>query len=399
MDVAVREAIDGGTPTLAICLGLQVLCEESEESPGIPGLGVLRGSCRRLSGDVRVPHLGWNVVKPEPACRIMMPMDAAFANSFALHEAPEGWSASWTTHGAPFVAAIERGNTLACQFHPELSGEAGERLLRRWLGVELVAAPEPVKRQTALAVRIVPCLDVEDGRVVKGVRFQSLRDAGDPAELASRYESEGADELVMLDIAATPRSKPTQLDTVRRVRRVLRIPFTTGGGVRGVEDGRQLLGAGADKVSVNSAAVARPGLVAELAREFGSQCVVLAIDARRGPQGWEVLVDGGRRAVSGLEAIDWAWRGVQEGAGEILLTSWDRDGTRAGCDLALLRAVSSRVGVPVIASGGIGSRAHIADAFGAGADAVLAASVFHDGDDTVSGVKSDLTRRGFAVRQ
>jgi imidazoleglycerol phosphate synthase cyclase subunit len=248
--------------------------------------------------------------------------------------------------------------------------------------------------------RLIPCLDVQDGRVVKGVRFQNLRDAGDPAEQAARYEAQGADEVVILDIAASPAGRGTQLETVRRVRDALRIPLTVGGGVRTVVDARQLLAAGADKISVNTAAVQRPALLGELAQAFGCQCVVLAIDARRigGDERWEVLVRGGRDAAL-HDAVAWAREGERLGAGEILLTSWDRDGTRAGHDVELLRAVAGAVRVPVIASGGVGTRDHVASAFAAGADAVLAASVFHDGDDTVSGIKADLAVRGIRVRQ
>jgi imidazoleglycerol phosphate synthase cyclase subunit len=246
--------------------------------------------------------------------------------------------------------------------------------------------------------RIVPCLDVRGGRVVKGVRFQQLRDAGDPAERAARYEAQGADEIVVLDIAASAEARATAVETVRRVRAVLRIPLTAGGGVRSVADARRLLAVGADKISVNTAAVRRPDLLAELAAEFGRQAVVLAIDARRAARGWEVLVLGGREPARG-DAIAWAREGERCGAGEILLTSWDRDGTRAGPDLALLGAVAGAVRVPVIASGGIGGRAHVLAAFVAGADAVLAASLFHDGHDTVAGIKADLARRGIRVRR
>jgi imidazole glycerol phosphate synthase glutamine amidotransferase subunit len=395
----IREAFAEGKPVLAICLGLQLLCDASEESPGVTGLGVLQGVCQRLPDEARIPHLGWNAVRPDEGCRTLAAMDAAFANSFALRSAPPGWNAAWTSHGMPVIAALERGPTIACQFHPELSGAAGSQLLERWLTGRQAAVTAPFSRSGSLAVRIVPCLDVQDGRVVKGIQFASLRDAGDPAQQAARYESQGADEIVLLDIAASPAQRATQVDTVRQVRTVLGIPLTVGGGVRSVNDARQLLTAGADKVSVNSAAVERPELLGELAREFGSQCVVLAIDARRTATGWDVLVMGGRQRVTGLDAVSWATRGAAEGAGEILLTSWDRDGTREGCDLELLTAVSSAVRVPVIASGGIGTRAHVADAIAAGADAVLAASVFHDGDEMVSDIKSDLSRRGVRVRQ
>jgi len=401
LDVVVRAASEHRTPLLAICLGMQMLCEASEETPGVAGLGVIAGTCRRLPDDVRVPHLGWNSVTADGTAGLVASGVAAFANSYALREASPGWMPAWSTHGARFVAALERGATLACQFHPELSGAYGAALLERWLTGERVSttsvsaeAPPPTP---GLLPRVVPCLDVKNGRVVKGIRFQELRDAGDPAEQGALYEQQGADEIVVLDVAASPEGRGTQLDTVERVRAAVRIPLTVGGGVRRVDDARRLLAAGADKVSVNTAAIERPALVSELAAEFGSQCVVLAIDARRSGESWEALTRGGR-ALGRADAVTWAREGAQLGAGEILLTSWDRDGTRAGPDLALLRAVVAAVPVPVIASGGIGERGHVADAFRAGADAVLAASLFHDGDDTVVGIKTDLTRRGIRVR-
>ena len=399
LDGAVRESVAGGSPLLAVCLGLQLLCDGSDEAPGIPGLGIVRGTCRRLPVGVRVPHLGWNRVVASPEARFVRTAEAAFANSYALSEGPPGWNASWTTHGAPFVAAIERGNTLACQFHPELSGAYGAEVLARWLGRgNRPVSSEPPPRATGLLRRIVPCLDVQNGRVVKGVNFQGLRDAGDPAERAACYEAQGADEIVMLDIAAAPTGQETQVETVRRVRAAIRIPLTVGGGVRSVADARRLLGAGADKVSVNTAAVERPDVLGELADAFGRQCVVLAIDARRCNGGWEALVVGGR-ATGRPDAVAWAKEGEGRGAGEILLTSWDSDGTRSGHDLGLLRQVVDTVGVPVIASGGIGTRAHVVEALAAGADAVLAASVLHDGVETVDGIKAHVAACGIAVRR
>jgi imidazole glycerol-phosphate synthase subunit HisF len=398
LDIAIRDVASGGTPMLGICLGMQMLCEASEEAPGVAGLGVVAGTCRRLPANVRIPHLGWNSVTPEPKARLLTPGVAAFANSYALREGPPGWTTAWATHGVPFIAALERGPTLACQFHPELSGAYGAALLERWLRGR-TARPGPVANgASGLLRRIIPCLDVQDGRVVKGVRFQDLRDAGDPAEQAARYEAQGADEIVILDVAASATGRDTQVETVRRVRAAIRIPLTVGGGVRSVEDARHLLCAGADKVSVNTAAVYRPALLTDLAQAFGCQCVVLAIDARRAEKRWDVLVIGGRE-VARPDAVAWAREGEQLGAGEILLTSWDRDGTRAGHDIDLLRAVADAVRVPVIASGGVGTRAHVAAAFAAGADAVLAASVFHDGDDTVDGIKADLAVRGIRVRR
>ena len=398
LDDAAREVIGRGTPVLAVCLGMQMLCEGSEESPGVQGLGLIPATCGRLPDDVRVPHLGWNQVAAEPGAQLVSSGNAAFANSYALLDPVPGWTAAWTTHGRRFVAALERETTLACQFHPELSGEYGASLLERWLTGRRAAGAMVAPGAAGLRRRIVPCLDVRDGRVVKGVRFQGLRDAGDPAERAARYEAQGADEIVVLDIGAAPEARGTQLNTVRRVRAVLRIPLTVGGGVRSVADARSLLAAGADKISVNTAAVRRPELLTELAAEFGRQCIVLAIDARRASAVWEVLVLGGRE-VALPNAVAWAQEGERLGAGEILLTSWDRDGTRAGPDVALLRAVADAVRVPVIASGGVGGRAHVAAAFDAGADAVLAASVFHDDEDTVDGIKADLAIRGIRVRR
>lgn len=252
-------------------------------------------------------------------------------------------------------------------------------------------------------VRVIPCLDVDAGRVVKGVQFTDLFDAGDPVELAARYDAQGADELVFLDITASSDHRSTMVEVVSRTAEVVFIPFTVGGGVRSVEDARRLLRAGADKVGVNTAAVDRPGLIAEMADEFGSQCVVVAVDARRRAGageagGWEVFTHGGREP-TGLDAVAWAEQCVALGAGEILLTSMDRDGTRDGFDLALTRSVSDRCPVPLIASGGVGELDHlVAGAVDGAADAVLAASIFHLGEFTVAEAKEHLARAGVAVR-
>jgi cyclase len=249
------------------------------------------------------------------------------------------------------------------------------------------------------SVRVIPCLDVDAGRVVKGVNFVGLRDAGDPVELAARYDAEGADELVFLDITASSDARDTMVDVARRTAENVFIPFTVGGGVRSVEDARQLLRAGAEKVSVNTAAIDRPELVAELATEFGAQCVVVAIDARRRTGGgFEVFTHGGRTP-AGLDAVEWARRAAEEGAGEILLTSMDRDGTKAGFDVELTRAVADAVNVPIIASGGVGTLAHLVDGvLEGGADAVLAASIFHFGEHTIAEAKDELERAGVIVR-
>jgi len=249
-----------------------------------------------------------------------------------------------------------------------------------------------------LARRIVPCLDVHAGRVVKGVNFVNLRDAGDPVEAARAYDAAGADELVFLDITATFEARSIMLEIVKRVAESVFIPFTVGGGVRSLEDARALLLAGADKVSVNSAAVRRPALLTELAEHFGSQAVVLAIDAKRKGDAWEVYVKGGREP-TGLDAVEWAREGERLGAGEILLTSMDKDGTKAGYDLALTRAVAEAVSIPVIASGGAGTKAHFLEAFEKGkADAALAASVFHFGEIPIPELKRYLAAHGVPVR-
>ncbi len=251
-----------------------------------------------------------------------------------------------------------------------------------------------------VAVRVVPCLDVDAGRVVKGVNFRALRDAGDPVEMARLYDAEGADELVFLDITASSGNRETMYDVVRRTAEQVFIPLTVGGGVRAADDVDRLLRAGADKVGINTAAVARPELLRECADRFGSQCVVLSVDARRAdgtPSGFEVTTHGGRRG-TGIDAVEWAARGEALGAGEILLNSMDADGTTAGYDLEMLRRVRAEVGLPVIASGGAGSLDDFAPAVAAGADAVLAASVFHFGVLRIGEVKGALREAGIAVR-
>ena len=253
-----------------------------------------------------------------------------------------------------------------------------------------------------LATRVIPCLDVTAGRVVKGVNFVGLRDAGDPVEIARRYDDQGADELTFLDITASSDGRDTMVHVVERVASQVFIPLTVGGGVRSVEDVRRLLNAGADKVSINTAAVQNPRLVAEASARFGAQCIVVAIDARRVTEGtspaWEVFTHGGRKA-TGLDALDWGRRMQAAGAGEILLTSMDRDGTKLGFDLPLTRAFSDALEVPIVASGGVGSLEHLADGVLEGrADAVLAASIFHYGDFTVGEAKRRMADRGIEVR-
>ncbi|MFO6505860.1 imidazole glycerol phosphate synthase subunit HisF [Corynebacterium freneyi] len=257
----------------------------------------------------------------------------------------------------------------------------------------------------SVAIRVIPCLDVNDGRVVKGVNFENLRDAGDPVELARRYNEEGADELTFLDVTASKDGRGTMLDVVRRTAEQVFIPLTVGGGVRSVEDVDQLLRAGADKVSVNTSAIARPELLRELSQRFGAQCIVLSVDARRVPEGgqpqpsgFEVTTHGGSKS-AGIDAVEWARRGEELGVGEILLNSMDGDGTKDGFDLELLRKVRAAVDVPIIASGGAGAAEHFPPAVDAGADAVLAASIFHFGEVSIREVKDAMAEAGIEVRR
>lgn len=245
--------------------------------------------------------------------------------------------------------------------------------------------------------RVIPCLDIDAGRVVKGVQFQGLRDAGDPVELAARYEQQGADEIVLLDVSATNDGRRTRCDVVAKVREVIAIPLTVGGGIRSIDDAREVLESGADKVSLNTMAVDNPVVIQQLSQYFGAQCVVIALDAARTDEGWEVVTNSGKKR-SGCPAEVWARRVESLGAGEILLTSWDRDGTRLGYDLELISCIRSEVRLPLIASGGAAGPHHMLEAFAAGADAVLAASVFHDGEHTVRDVKQALQSLGIEVR-
>jgi imidazole glycerol phosphate synthase glutamine amidotransferase subunit len=411
LDMVLIEKIRSGTPTLAICLGMQLLCEGSAEAPGLKGLGIIPGICDALPNQVRVPQQGWNYVSGGICQELAGDGYAAFANSYTLRDVGPDWSPSRTTYGYSFVSAVYKDGLFACQFHPELSGSYGLRLIERWTQLICNSAvaqnvrssitgqelPDEVLEDHGPAIRMIPCMDVAGGSVVKGVHFQNLRQIGDPAELAERYQKEGADEIVFLDIQASPDNANTSLESIRRVRSRLHIPLTVGGGIRSIEDANRILENGADKISVNSAAVRNPELISTLSSAFGKQCIVVAIDARRSGSSWEVLINGGRQKTS-LDARAWAVEAERRGAGEILLTSWDRDGTRSGPDAELVKTVSDAVSIPVICSGGIGSVIDAEKAIRAGADAVLAASIFHDADFSVSKFKQKLRLRGVPVR-
>lgn len=401
------ERIRAGVPFLGICLGMQALFESSEEAPEVRGLGVYEGAVKRFPVGARVPHMGWDSLEVKPGARLLQGLGAApyvyFAHSYYVPDNPR--AAATCSYETKFTAVLESGNVCGVQFHPEKSEATGQKIVRAFLEASeasnKIPAPNPRPRPQArpLAKRIIPCLDVTAGRVVKGVHFVNLRDAGDPVELAGRYNRDGADELVFLDITASSDARKIMADVVLRTARQVFIPLAVGGGIRSVADARAILLSGADKVSVNTAAVRRPELITELSNEFGAQAVVLAIDARRhGPGGWRVHTRGGRDD-EGIDAVEWAARGEALGAGEILLTSMDTDGVQDGFDCALTRAVSRATHIPVIASGGAGTPEHFVRVLTDGcADAALAASIFHYGTYTVNQLKEELDKRGIPVR-
>jgi cyclase len=402
---AILAHVDAGRPLLGICLGMQWLFEGSEEAPGVAGLGLLRGRCRRLRGDVKIPHVGWNtIVRTAADSRLVSEGWAYFTHTYAADADGDAVSAV-TSHGERFAAAVERGSIFGTQYHPEKSGADGLQQLRSFVAI-CAADHNPVRPTNArlaaangAAKRLIACLDVRDGQVVKGVQFDDLRRAGDPAALARRYNAEGIDELVLLDVTATIESRRALVATIDVVSRELFIPLAVGGGIRSLDDAGAVIEAGADKVAVNSAALEDPGIIDRIGGRYGSQAVIVAIDARREGDAYRVFGRSGTSA-DRREAVAWAREAEARGAGEILLTSIDADGTRQGFDCALTAAVSGAVEIPVIASGGAGTREHFADVFTAGrADAALAASVFHFQEHAVSVLKQFLSERGIAVRR
>ena len=431
----IRKAVSMGKPLLGICLGLQLLFESSEESPGVKGLGICKGKILRIpdAEGLKIPHMGWNSLHLDKQSRLFAGIPEGsfvyFVHSYYLKAEDAGIVAASTEYGCHIHASVEQDNIFACQFHPEKSGTVGLSILRNFLRVtadksqktgrevSYTSDSNAVKRDNSgsnlffdgkrtgdrkagFTKRIIPCLDVHAGRVVKGVNFVNLRDAGDPVEIAAAYDKAGADELVFLDITASSDARNTVVDMVRRVAEKVFIPFTVGGGIRTVEDFRMLLREGADKISINSAAIMNPELISQAAEKFGSQCVVVAIDAKRRADGtgWNIYKNGGRIDM-GIDAVEWAERAWKLGAGEILLTSMDCDGTKEGYDLELTRTISERVGIPVIASGGAGTKEHFYDALTDGkADAVLAASLFHYKELEICDLKNYLEEQGVNVR-
>ncbi|MGH9534079.1 MAG: imidazole glycerol phosphate synthase subunit HisF [Terriglobales bacterium] len=398
-----QRVLAGGRPFLGICIGLQVLYEGSEEAPGCPGLGVWPGMVRRFPAGPKVPHTGWAEVTGLRPSRLLAGcgLEPSFYFTHAYFVPPDARTTYVGHYPGAFIAAAEADAIFGVQFHPEKSAALGRLVLENFVTLPRAAAvaipPRPHPR-TEPYRRIIPCLDVHAGRVVKGVQFAALRDSGDPAALAAAYDAAGADELALLDISASREGRNTLLETVAAVARQLRIPLLAGGGVASLADGERLLAAGADKVTVNTAAALQPRLVTQLAQAFGSQAVVVAVDARRDGAAWRVFTHGGHHATE-RDAVEWAREAESLGAGEILLTSMDRDGTREGFDTALSAAVSAAVQIPVIASGGGGQAGDFAAVLQpGGADAALAASIFHTGDLSPLGLKQHLAAAGVPVR-
>jgi cyclase len=399
-----------GRPLLGICLGMQLLFDESEEDGRqSSGLGIFPGRVVRLLGPRRI-HIGWSAVTPNGKRGVLPEGPYYFVHGFAPQAASARDILAECRFGeTSFSAAVGRGAILGVQFHPEKSGLAGLKLLARWAEGRMdlapaadaeieAASPAPGPSFSSPAVRVIPCLDMDEGRVVKGVRFQNVRDEGDPAELARRYGAQGADELCFLDVGASWKIRKTLLEIVRRVSQEVFIPLTVGGGLRTVEDIREALNAGADKVSLCTAAVENPELLSDAAGQFGRQCVVLSLDAKAKGGSWTVTTHGGRRDRN-LDAVEWATRAEALGAGEILVNAVDRDGTGAGYDLELLRRIRDAVRIPVIASGGGEEPAQAWAAVEHGeADAVLLASALHSGRRTVADYKAYLREKGARVR-
>lgn len=413
--------LEQAKPTLWICVGLQILAKTSQESPNVLGLDVLSNAqVSKFSEKVKVPQQGWNRLFPNANSRFIRDSFGSssssgsgtpycyFSNSYKLDvgQVPEGWIPTMAYYGEPFVAAVEKGNVMACQFHPELSGKYGLDLLSNWVlttsgkpSASSATSPTTPASLNFLTHRIIPCLDIKDGKIVKGIQFQHISDAGNPIDRIKEYELQGADEVVMLDISATIEARKTKLNIVKQLRGVISIPLTVGGGISSLEDAKELMESGADKVAMNSAAVKNPQLITQVSSHFGRQCTVISLDAaqRTDGKGWEVVIQAGK-VRTGLDAVEWAKTCVEYGCGEILLTSWDKDGTKSGYDLELIREIASAVPVPIIASGGAASAQHFVEGLQHGADAVLAASIFHYNEYTVLQLKQELEKLSISVR-
>ena len=394
LDSVVRETASSGKPFLGICLGMQILFARSEEDGGVETLGVLPGCVRRFP-DVpgcKVPEIGWNATAAG---------EFYFVHSYCAEVTPDTFlSARYA--GVDFTAMVKRGGLWACQFHPEKSGTVGLALLKAWLEGADVARDRRVGADT-LTRRVIPCLDVKGGRVTKGVRFKNNVDLGDPVEMAVKYSAGGADELVFYDITASAERRPIDIGMVAAVAQAIRIPFAVGGGISTLADMERVILAGAEKVSVNSLAVRNPQIIAEGAKAFGAQCIVLGMDPVKSarpdcPSGFEITTRGFRE-FTGLDAVEWAKRAAALGAGEIVVNSVDADGTRAGFELDITGRIARAVNVPVVASGGAGRPEHLVEVFEkAQADAAIVAGMIHTGDFTLADIKRVMAAANVPTR-
>ncbi len=412
-----QQAKDNNIPMLGICVGMQIFFEASDEDPGVEGFSWFKGSTQTLDYPKK-PMVGWAELESEQWPKAVV----YFVNSFAVKTSDK--SIAESCYGESFTAAVRDGSFTGVQFHPEKSAEAGAEIIRQALKISAVQTETRVEipnnsmsikgnsrtsqqapQQATLLPRIIVCLDVDKGRVVKGTNFKQLRDMGDPIELALAYEAQGADELVFLDISATNENKPTALKLVSDIASNLSIPFTVGGGLKKLDDVKAFLDAGADKVALNTTALLMPEIINQTARSYGSQCVVVAIDVNKSvietvnDNGYDlpIFINGGRKLVDN-KFFEWTQEVADRGAGEILLTSMHRDGTGLGFDTELTRQVSEQVSIQVIASGGAKNEQHFLEAYEQKADACLAAGMFHSGEYTVGQVKQYLMNNGIIVR-
>ncbi len=438
MDKALKNTLDSGKPLLGICIGTQIIMSSSVENT-TDCLGFIKGKTVMFpkkmeaeeGGFLKIPHMGWNSVIPKsgvvhPVLKGIKEEDEFYFVHSYFPEPENSFDVlAETEYGVRFASVVGRGNLIATQFHPEKSGNPGLRFLKNFAEWDpkkienddraendFVPNENAVSNFVAsnkyvntLSRRIIPCLDVREGRTTKGIKFKNNVDIGDPVEMAKLYYETGADEIVFYDITASHEKRNIMIDVVRRVAETIFIPFSVGGGIRTKEDMRDVLLAGAEKVSVNSAAVKNPGIISEGAKAFGNQCVVLGMDVKyvgekQGiPSGYEIVINGGRTYMD-IDALEWAKQGEDLGAGEICLNSIDADGTRDGYELNLTKMISENVSIPVIASGGAGKPIHLRDVLkDAKADAALIASMVHYGDYTMGGIKDYLDAEGVKVRK
>ncbi len=399
LDTVIRHHIDKNRTVIGICVGMQILFEQSQESPDSTGLSVFSGRASKLNSP-KQPMVGWATLSSDSD---IDGEQVYFVNSYAIKTSQVTLAS--THYGETFVAAVQdskRPNIIGFQFHPEKSGDAGKRILHKAIHNDF--SPKNGNNTTVtpitdshLCPRVIACLDVADGRVVKGTQFVDIKDMGDPVELAAKYEQQGADEILYLDITATNEKRKNALATVTEVAAKLSIPLTVGGGLNAIEDVAAFLNAGADKVALNTAAVFNPPLIKDIADRFGSQCVVIAIDTQLENDKYVVYTHGGKKPTD-LEALSWAKKAYELGAGEILLTAKHRDGTGLGFDNDLMKKMA-RLPIQVIASGGAANAEHFVETFQAGSDAALAAGMFHRGEITIGELKKHLLNNNINVRR